>query len=96
MNGHVLKEVTIYGKHYTVSKEMVLQAAKNLKAKGDIGVVGKYYISIDDVKFSCTRLLAEALDTMLIEMNGQVAFRVLTDLGFRVIQKKKIQVNKEE
>ena len=89
MNGYVSKEITIYGKHYTVSKDMILQAAENLKASGEIGVVGKYYVSISGVNLSCTRLLAESIGAMLIEINGQIAFRVLADLGFRILQKKR-------
>ena len=79
-------EISIRGKDYTLTREMVVEAAKRLKDEGHVSHRNsKYHVIVVETRFTTPSLLAESLGLMLIEVQGQQAFRALTELGFTVV-----------
>lgn len=90
-------EINIYGKHYTLTREMVIDAAKRLKKEGyAVRSRTKYHVIIDGVRFTTPSLFAEALGLMLIEASGQQAFRAMVSLGFTVVDARREKRQKGE
>lgn len=81
-------ELVVKGRHYTLTKAQVLEAAERLKGRTmpTSGAPRKYSVIIGDSRLPMAPVVAEALGVMLIEVGGSAAYRALSELGFKVIQ----------
>lgn len=81
-------ELVIKGRHYTLTKTQVLEAAGRLKGRVMplSGAPRKYSVMVGDARLPMAPVIAEALGVMLIEVGGSAAYRALTELGFKIVQ----------
>lgn len=79
--------LTIHGKGYTVTREQILQAAQKLS--GAPRRHSRYFVVIGGQKYGLASLLWTALDILPVSVSGQVSYRCLDQLGFKVYQEKK-------
>jgi len=90
-------DISVYGKHYTLTREMVIDAAERLKKNGySVRPHSKYHALVGNVRFTISSLLAESLGIMQVEASGQQAFRALTNLGFTVVDASRERRRREE